>query len=56
MTGRLFIVQVGLPARGKSTMARKIARSIELDNLQVRIFNNGELRRNLAIMEKRHER
>lgn len=47
MMETLLIVMVGLPARGKSTMARKIARTIALDNLQVRVFNNGELRRTL---------
>jgi broad specificity phosphatase PhoE/predicted kinase len=48
MTNKLVIVLVGLPARGKSTMARKLARTLELDGVAVRIFNNGELRRRLA--------
>jgi len=45
---KLLIVLVGLPARGKSTMAKKIARTIEFDDLNVRIFNNGKLRRSLS--------
>ena len=48
MTTKLVIALVGLPARGKSTMARKIARTFELDEIKVRIFNNGELRRELS--------
>lgn len=47
MKGKLVIVMVGLPARGKSTMARKLGRTLELDGIRVRIFNNGELRRKL---------
>ncbi len=47
MKGKLVIVMVGLPARGKSTMARKLARTLELDGIKVRIFNNGELRRKM---------
>lgn len=47
MKGKLVIVMVGLPARGKSTMARKLGRTLELDGVSVRIFNNGELRRKL---------
>ena len=48
MMDTLLIALVGLPARGKSTMGRKIARTIELDDLEVRVFNNGELRRTLS--------
>ena len=47
MKGKLVIVMVGLPARGKSTMARKLGRTLEMDGVRVRIFNNGELRRKL---------
>ena len=48
MKDKLVIAMVGLPARGKSTMARKIAHTLELDEVKVKIFNNGELRRKLA--------
>ncbi len=48
MKGKLVIAMVGLPARGKSTMARKLGRTLELDGVAVRVFNNGELRRKLA--------
>jgi len=48
MKAKLVIAMVGLPARGKSTMARKIAHTLELDEVKVKIFNNGELRRKLA--------
>jgi len=39
---------VGLPARGKSTMARKLSRTLELDGIKNKIFNNGELRRKMG--------
>lgn len=48
MTAKSVIAMVGLPARGKSTMARKIARTFELDDVKVQVFNNGELRRRLS--------
>jgi len=48
MNTKTVIAMVGLPARGKSTIARKIARTFELDDVKVQIFNNGELRRKLS--------
>jgi broad specificity phosphatase PhoE/predicted kinase len=51
MKRKLVIVMVGLPAPGKSSMARKLGRTLELDGVKVRIFNNGELRRKLDTSE-----
>ncbi len=48
MRGKLVIAMVGLPARGKSTMAKKLSRTLELDGVTTRIFNNGELRRRMS--------
>jgi broad specificity phosphatase PhoE/predicted kinase len=48
MAHPLVIAMVGLPARGKSTMARKIAHAFAMDGVETRIFNNGELRRQLT--------
>ena len=42
---KLYIAMVGLPARGKSTMAFKLKDNLSKDNIKVRIFNNGDLRR-----------
>lgn len=39
---------VGLPARGKSTIAKKLKENLEKDNIKTRIFNNGDLRRRLS--------
>ena len=38
---------VGLPARGKSTIAIKIKENLKNDSIKSRIFNNGDLRRKL---------
>lgn len=38
---------VGLPARGKSTIATKIRDILKKDSIKARIFNNGDLRRKL---------
>ncbi|MEJ2033053.1 MAG: 6-phosphofructo-2-kinase/fructose-2,6-bisphosphatase [Deltaproteobacteria bacterium] len=54
MERKLVIALVGLPARGKSTMARKLGRTLELDGISVRIFNNGDLRRRLAEGDTSH--
>jgi len=42
---KLCIVMMGLPARGKSTHAGKILENLSKENLNVEVFNNGDLRR-----------
>lgn len=42
---KLYIVMVGLPARGKSTVALRLYEGLNSDGLKAAIFNNGELRR-----------
>jgi len=42
---KLYIAMVGLPARGKSTIALKLKDNLTKDKIKVRIFNNGDLRR-----------
>ncbi|MFH1351710.1 MAG: 6-phosphofructo-2-kinase/fructose-2,6-bisphosphatase [Pseudomonadota bacterium] len=42
---KLYIAMVGLPARGKSTVATKLKENLMFDSIKTRIFNNGELRR-----------
>ena len=44
---KLYVIMVGLPARGKSTLARRIREGLEADGRQAAIFNNGDLRRRL---------
>jgi len=41
----LYIVMVGLPARGKSTIAGRLKENLVKDSIKTRIFNNGDLRR-----------
>ena len=45
---KLYIVMVGLPARGKSTIAKRLRENLVKDSIKSRIFNNGELRRRLS--------
>ena len=44
---RLYIIMVGLPARGKSTTATKLKENLVHDSIKTRIFNNGDLRRKM---------
>ena len=45
---KLYVVMVGLPARGKSTIAKRLKGNLTKDGIKTRIFNNGDLRRRLA--------
>ena len=42
---KLCLVLVGLPARGKSTLALRLRDGLEAEGITTRIFNNGVLRR-----------
>ncbi len=44
-TARVALAMVGLPARGKSYMARKVARYLSWLGLKTRVFNVGSYRR-----------
>lgn len=44
---KLYVAMVGLPARGKSTLTKRIQHGLEQLGSKVAIFNNGELRRKL---------
>ncbi len=48
MSNKLYVVMVGLPASGKSTLARRIRDDLESEGVRSAVFNNGELRRRLT--------
>jgi len=45
--GKLYVVMVGLPARGKSIIATKLRENLRHGSIRARIFNNGDLRRKM---------
>ena len=47
----LYIVMVGLPARGKSTIANRLKENLTKYGVKTGIFNNGDLRRKLTGIE-----
>lgn len=46
-TSKLYVAMVGLPGRGKSTMAKRIRDGLAAEGIKARIFNNGDMRRQL---------
>ncbi len=44
---KLYVAMVGLPGRGKSTMARRIRDGLAAEGINAMIFNNGDMRRKL---------
>ena len=44
---KLYVAMVGLPARGKSTLAKRIRDGLLAEGIQARLFNNGDMRRAL---------
>lgn len=47
MDTKLYIAMVGLPARGKSMVSRKIKENLEKEGVHIQVFNNGDVRRRL---------
>jgi len=48
---KLYIVMVGLPSQGKSTVANRLQDIFTKNDIHTMIYNNGELRRKLAPQE-----
>ncbi len=54
MKDKLYIVMMGLPARGKSVVAKKIKENLEKEGTRVQVFNNGDVRRRLLPQNTSH--
>eukprot|EP01113_Clastostelium_recurvatum_P036685 TRINITY_DN5271_c0_g1_i2.p1 TRINITY_DN5271_c0_g1~~TRINITY_DN5271_c0_g1_i2.p1 ORF type:complete len:513 (-),score=139.61 TRINITY_DN5271_c0_g1_i2:35-1573(-) len=52
---KIVLVMVGLPARGKTYVARKIARFLTWLGIPTRVFNVGEYRRNRLGAQQPHD-
>ncbi|XP_031557305.1 6-phosphofructo-2-kinase/fructose-2,6-bisphosphatase 3-like, partial [Actinia tenebrosa] len=50
-----IIVLVGLPARGKTYMAKKLGRYLNWISIQTKVFNVGEYRRKVVGTDKLHD-
>ena len=44
---KLYVAMVGLPGRGKSTLAKRIRDGLNSEGINAKIFNNGDVRRQL---------
>lgn len=44
---KLYVAMVGLPGRGKSTLAKRIRTGLVAEGVTAKIFNNGDMRRKL---------
>ncbi|MDR3319699.1 MAG: 6-phosphofructo-2-kinase/fructose-2,6-bisphosphatase [Desulfovibrio sp.] len=44
---KIYVAMVGLPARGKSTLARRLREGLAAEGIKAEIFNNGDVRRTL---------
>ena len=55
MHSKVAIVMVGLPARGKTYVARKIARYLTWLGRRTRLFNAGDYRRRMLGAQHTHE-
>lgn len=51
---KLYVAMVGLPGRGKSTMAKRIRDGLEAEGIRTKIFNNGDMRRKLMGPDSTH--
>ncbi len=51
---KLYVAMVGLPAMGKSTVAAKLKENLEKEDIRVKIFNNGDVRRRLLPLNSSH--
>jgi broad specificity phosphatase PhoE/predicted kinase len=51
---KLYIVMVGLPGRGKSTIALRLLEMFNNDKITTKIFNNGSLRRKFKSLKNSH--
>lgn len=54
-TGKIVCIMVGLPARGKTFIARKLARYLNWLGIQTQVFNVGDYRRVISGARRGHE-